>query len=102
MEWKKDAFGNELKVGDKVIAAVTIVQSPGLRKGTIIKETGKPANEIDWKKYTGVINDRDQCEIEVQKYLIHWDEFSVNDYWNNKEGLKDTVIKGTNLIKINI
>ena len=44
MEWKKDAFGNDLKIGDKVVAAVIITQSPGLRIGTIIKETvGSPS-----------------------------------------------------------
>lgn len=100
MEWKKDAFGNELKVGDKVVAAVTIVQSPGLRIGTIVKETGKLVDERNYTNIKNVVNFENETKIEVQKYLIHWEKFSVNDYWNNKEGLKDTVIKGTNLIKI--
>lgn len=96
MEWKKDAFGNDLHVGDRVVAAVTIVQSPGLRMGTIVKES-TTCKEMNWKDYDSY--DENHL-LEVQKYKIHWDNFAVHDYWPHRDGMKDTVIKGTNLVKI--
>ena len=106
MEWKKDAFGNDLNVGDKVVAATTIIQSPGLRRGVIIAEVGKPVEENNYRDFTPETDIHTKVKIPVQKYKVHWEDFPPFDWeylcherfgWSKH---KDPIIKGTNLMKI--
>ena len=87
-----DAFGNELHEGDNVIAVTTIIQSCGIRKGTIIQMAGgKPYETYD-------CNDGKRELHKVAKWKIKWIEWPL---WTYKDYLpEESIVHGLNLCKI--
>jgi len=87
-----DAFGNQLQVGDTVIAATTIIQSPAIKKGTIIgMSKGKPYEAWDCNGDEAVLH-------KVAKWRIKWIEYPNWTY--AKCVPEESTIHGLNLYKI--
>lgn len=88
--YTKDGFGHELNIGDKVIAATTIIQSPALKIG-IIKSIskGKPYKIHDSNTDTW---------YNIAKWRIEWTEYPFGTYKNII--INESVVNGLNLYKI--
>ncbi len=87
-----DAFGNELHVGDTVIAATQIIQSPAIKMGTIIgMSNGKPYEAWD-------VNNNKHELHKVAKWRIKWIKYPL---WTYDKFLKEeSTVNGLNLCKI--
>lgn len=90
--YKGDAFGNELHVGDNVVAATQIIQSPAIKIGTIIAMSkGKPYESWDCNN--------NKCELhKVAKWRIKWIKYPL---WTSDWLLvEESTVHGLNLYKI--
>ena len=87
-----DAFGNQLKVGDIVVAATQIIQSPAIKIGTIIAMSkGKPYETWD-------TNDGNRVLHKVAKWRIKWSQYPL---WTYKRYLtEESIVHGLNLFRI--
>ena len=90
--YTKDAFGNQLQIGDTVIAATQIIQYPAIKMGKIIgMSKGKPYEAYNFN------NGADE-KYKVAKWRIEWIKYPMwtSDYLI----VKESTIHGLNLYKI--
>ena len=87
-----DAFGNELHVGDTVVAATQIIQSPAIKIGTIIAMSkGKPYEAWDFNSHKYELH-------KVAKWRIKWVKYPL---WTSDRFLtEESTVHGLNLYKI--
>lgn len=89
-----DAFGNELHIGDTVVAATQIIQSPAIKMGTIIAMSkGKPYETWEWN-----CNDKKRELHKVAKWRIKWIKYPMWTY--DRFLTEESTVHGLNLCKI--
>lgn len=90
--YTKDAFGNQLEVGDTVVAATTLIQSPAIKKGVILSMSGKPYEVID-------VNNGEREVHLIAKWRIKWTQYPKWTFDRLK--ICESTVHGLNLMKYN-
>lgn len=87
-----DAFGNELSIGDTVVAATQIYKSPAIKMGKIVAMSqGKPYEAWDF-------NDGKHESHKVAKWRINWFK---HPKWTYSDSHKlESTVHGLNLYKV--
>lgn len=90
--YTRDAFGNQLNIGDIVIAATQIIQSPSIKMGKIIgMSKGKPYEAYNF-------NNGANEKYKVAKWRIEWIKYPM--WTSDRLKIKESTIHGLNLYKI--